>query len=70
MFREQIANFWTQISLRMAASWAMAPRSRPEGAGPVLDVDPIDDVNGEQATEPYVPSNNERTSESSLHLSC
>jgi hypothetical protein len=70
MILEQIANFWTQLSSRMAAPWATAPRGLLERAGSNLDGDPIDAVNGERPTEPYVPANNERVSESSLHLSC
>jgi hypothetical protein len=70
MLQEQIANFWVQLSSRMAAPWTTAPRGQLERAGSILDADPIDVVNGERSTEPYVPANNERVSEASLHISC
>ena len=70
MLREQIAHLWSQLTSKMAASLALAPRARPELAGAILNEDPIDDVNGKRLTEPYIPSKNERLSDSSLHLSC
>jgi hypothetical protein len=70
MFREQISNFWMQLSLRMTAAWSTAPRGQLETASAILDEDLMDPVNAERSAEPYVPSKNERLSESSQHFSC
>ena len=39
MFREQISNFWMQLSLRMTAAWSTAPRGATETASAILDED-------------------------------
>ena len=66
MFMEQITNLWTQLLPKMEVPWSSTPRVVPERGDSILGEPPADD---DGATKPYVPTNNERVSESSLHFS-
>jgi hypothetical protein len=71
MFLEQIANFGAQLISEMAAPSSSMARAGPEVGGSTSGEFPRDvDIDQETRTKPYVPANNERLSESSLHLSC
>jgi len=71
MFMRQIANVGAQLISKLAAPWSSMARAGPEVGGSTSGEFHRDvDINQETRTKPYVPANNERLSESSLHLSC
>ena len=67
MFIEKIATLWAQLVTKLAAPWSLTARVGPKRGGLTLDEPSLDE---EARTEPFVPANSERLSESSLHLSC
>jgi len=54
----------------MAAARSSTAQVGPGSVGSMLGESAPDDDGQETRTEPYVPTKNERLSESSLHLSC
>jgi len=71
MFMRQIANVGAQLISKLAAPWSSMARDGSERGGSTSGEFPCDDdIDQETRTKPYVPANNERLSESSLHLSC
>jgi hypothetical protein len=70
MFWEQITKTWVQLVSKTAAVRGSAPQIDPEPEGSVSNSSAKGAVYDEAATEPYIPANNARLSEDSLHLSC
>ena len=69
MFIEQITNLCARLISKMAAARS-STQVGPGSVGSMLGESSPDDDGQETRTEPYVPTKNERLSESSLHLSC
>ena len=70
MFIEQITNVCARLISKMAAARSSTTQVGPGSVGSMLGESSPDDDGQETRTEPYVPTKNERLSESSLHLSC
>jgi hypothetical protein len=70
MLIKQIANFWAHLNSKLVVRRSSTTRIDPERDGSTFDESLEDDVSNDGATKPYAPANNERLSESSLHLSC
>ena len=70
MFIEQITNVCARLISKMAVAGSSTARVGPGRVDSILDEPSPDDDGQETRTEPYVPTKNERLSESSLHLSC
>ena len=67
---DRISKTCMQLISKTAAVRLFAPRTDAERVGPSLAATPYDDAQEAHRTEPYIPANNARLSESSLHFSC
>jgi len=71
MFIEQITKIFAQLISKLVVARSATARTRPPRDGLILGESSLDDdIDQETRTQPYVPTKDERLSESSLHLSC
>jgi len=70
MHWDRITKTWMRLVSKTVAFRVSAPQIDAERGGPTHGAAPVDDVQEESQTQPYIPANNARLSESSLHFSC
>ena len=70
MYWERITNVWKQLVSRAVKPRGSVLQGASERGDSILGLSAIGDVREEVRSEVYIPSNNAKRSESSLHLSC